>query len=46
LQADHRTSSPFVILGQMIETSAIRSDVQGFKIGPTSDGTYMFKVSK
>ena len=46
LQADHRKSSPFVMIGQQIETAAIRSDVNGFKIGPTSDATYMFKVSK
>ncbi len=46
MQALHRKTSPFVIIGQMIETAAIRSDVNGFKIGPTSDATYMFKVSK
>ncbi len=46
LQADHRKNSPFVMIGQMIETAAIRSDVKGFKIGPTSDATYMFRVSK
>ena len=46
LQEDHRKNSPFILIGQMIETAAIRSDVQGFKIGPTSDATYMFKVSK
>lgn len=46
LQADHRKVSPFVMIGQMIETAAIRSDVKDFKIGPTSDATYMFKVSK
>ena len=46
LQADHRKSSPFVLIGQQIETAAIRSNVKDFKIGPTSDATYMFKVSK
>ena len=46
LQADHRKNSPFVILGQQIETAAVRSDVNGLVIGPTSDATYMFKVSK
>jgi len=46
LQTDHRQNSPFVMIGQMIETAAIRNDVKGFKIGPTSDATYMFKVSK
>jgi len=24
----------------------MRSDVEGLKLGPTSDSTYMFKVSK
>ena len=26
--------------------AAFRSNVQGLKLGPTSDSTYMFKVSK
>ena len=46
MQAEFRRTSPFVMLYQMIETAAMRSDVQDLKIGPTSDGTYMFKVSK
>ncbi len=46
MQADHRKNSPFVMIAQQIETAAIRSNVQGFKIGPTSDATYMFRVSK
>jgi peptide/nickel transport system substrate-binding protein len=46
LQGDFRTNSPFVMLFQQTEVAALRSDVQGFKIGPTSDSTYMFKVSK
>jgi len=46
LQAEHRKVGPFVIIGQQIETAAIRRDVQGFRIGPTSDATYMFRVSK
>ena len=46
IQAEHRKTSPFVMIGQQIETAAIRSDIQGFKLGPTSDATYMFRVSK
>ena len=46
IQAEHRKSSPFVLLGQQIETAAVRADVNGLKLGPTSDSTYMFKVTK
>jgi len=46
IQAEFRKTSPFVMLYQQIEVAAFRSDVQGLKIGPTSDATYMFKVSK
>jgi peptide/nickel transport system substrate-binding protein len=31
---------------QQTEVAAYRSNLQGLKIGPTSDATYMFKVSK
>jgi peptide/nickel transport system substrate-binding protein len=46
IQATFRKDSPFVMLYQQTEVAAFRSDVQGLKIGPTSDTTYMFKVSK
>ena len=46
MQADFRKSSPFVMLFQQVEVAAYRSDVSGLKIGPTSDSTYMFRVSK
>lgn len=46
IQAEFRKTSPFVMLYQQIEVAAFRSDVQGLQIGPTSDATYMFKVSK
>jgi peptide/nickel transport system substrate-binding protein len=46
MQADFRKSSPFIMLFQQVEVAAYRSDVSGLKIGPTSDSTYMFKVSK
>ncbi len=46
MQADFRKDSPFVMLFQQTEVAAYRSNVAGLKIGPTSDSTYMFKVSK
>ncbi|MEP6656754.1 MAG: ABC transporter substrate-binding protein [Betaproteobacteria bacterium] len=46
MQAEFRKDSPFVMLYQQTEVAAFRSNVEGLKIGPTSDTTYMFKVSK
>ena len=46
MQAEFRKTSPFIMLYQQLETAALRSDVNNFKIGPTSDATYMFRVSK
>ena len=46
IQAEFRKSSPFVMLYQQTEVAAYRSNVDGLKIGPTSDSTYMFVVGK
>jgi peptide/nickel transport system substrate-binding protein len=46
MQADFRKNSPFIMLFQQVEVAAMRADVKGLKIGPTSDSTYMFRVSK
>ena len=46
IQAEFRRTSPFVMLYQQTEVAAFRGDVQGLKLGPTSDTTYMFKVAK
>ena len=46
MQADFRKSSPFVMIYQQTEVAAFRSNVKELKLGPTSDSTYMFKVSK
>ena len=46
LQADFRKTSPFIILSQQTDVAAIRSNVDGFKLGPTSDTNYMFRASK
>lgn len=46
IQAEFRKSSPFVMLYQQTEVAAYRSNVDGLKIGPTSDSTYLFRVAK
>jgi peptide/nickel transport system substrate-binding protein len=46
IQAEFRRTSPFVMLWQQTEVAAFRSNVDGLKIGPTSDSTYTFNVSK
>jgi peptide/nickel transport system substrate-binding protein len=46
LQADFRKTSPFVMLFQQTEVAAYRGNVDGLKLGPTSDSTYLFGVSK
>ena len=46
MQADFRKDSPFIMIYQQTEVAAMRSNVQGLKLGPTSDSTYMHKVSK
>ena len=46
IQAEFRKSSPFVMLYQQTDVAAFRANVQGLKIGPTSDSTYLFVVSK
>jgi peptide/nickel transport system substrate-binding protein len=34
------------MLFQQTEVAAVRSNVDGLRLGPTSDSTYLFKVSK
>ncbi len=46
MQAEFRKTSPFIMIYQQVETAALRSNVNNLKIGPTSDSTYMFKVTK
>ena len=46
MQAEFRATSPFVMLYQQTEVAAYRANVDGLRIGPTSDSTYMFAVSK
>jgi peptide/nickel transport system substrate-binding protein len=46
IQAEFRKSSPFVMLFQQTEVAALRAGVDGFRIGPTSDSTYMHVVTK
>jgi peptide/nickel transport system substrate-binding protein len=46
LQAEFRRTSPFVMLYQQIEVAAYRSNVEGLRLGPTADSTYLFLVGK
>ncbi len=46
IQAEFRRTSPFVMLYQQTEVAAYRANVAGLKIGPTSDSTYLFPVTK
>jgi len=46
IQAEFRATSPFVMLYQQTDVAAYRSNVDGLRIGPTSDSTYMFAVAK
>ena len=46
MQAEFRKTSPYIMLYQQLETSALRAEVQNYRIGPTSDATYMFRVTK
>ena len=46
IQAEFRRTSPFIMLYQQTEVASMRSNVDGLKLGPTSDSTYMFNVSK
>jgi peptide/nickel transport system substrate-binding protein len=46
IQAEFRQTSPFVMLYQQTEVAAYRSSVEGLRIGPTADATYLFAVSK
>jgi len=46
MQAEFRKTSPFVMLFQQTQVAAVRANVEGFKLGPTSDSTYVFTVSK
>ncbi len=46
IQAEFRKTSPFVMLYQEIEVAAYRANVDGLKIGPTADSTYLFNVAK
>ncbi len=46
IQAEFRKTSPFVMLYQQTEVAAYRANVDGLRIGSTSDSTYVFNVSK
>ena len=46
IQGEFRRTSPFVMLFQQTEVAGVRANVEGFRIGPTSDSTFMSLVSK
>lgn len=46
LQREHQKTSPFVIMFQQIEVAAARSNVSGFRIGPSSSGNYYWNIEK
>lgn len=46
IQAEFRRTSPFVMLFQQTDVAGVRASVDGFRIGPTSDSTYLHVVSK
>jgi peptide/nickel transport system substrate-binding protein len=46
IQAEFRKTSPFVMLFQQNDVAAYRANVDGLKLGPTSDTTYLFAVGK
>jgi len=46
IQKEFIKTSPFVMLFQQVEVAALRSNVDGLKIGPTFDSTLMSTVSK
>lgn len=46
MQAEFRRTSPFIMLFQQTEVAAVRSNVDGLRLGPTSDTTYFFGVTK
>lgn len=46
MQAEFRSSSPFIMIYQMTEVAAYRTNVSGFRIGSTSDTNYVYRASK
>ena len=46
MQAEFRATSPFVMLYQQTEVAAYRANVEGLRIGSTSDSTFVYRVSK
>ena len=46
MQAEFREASPYVMLYQQTEVAAMRSNISGFRIGSTSDSTYVYRVTK
>jgi len=46
MQAQFRAESPFVMIYQQLQVAAVRAGVAGFRLGPTSDTTFLAPVTK
>jgi peptide/nickel transport system substrate-binding protein len=46
IQAEFRKASPFIMLYQQTDVAAHRANVEGLRLGPTADTSYLFTVSK
>jgi peptide/nickel transport system substrate-binding protein len=46
IQREHQETSPFVIMFQDIEVASQRSNVKGFKLGPSFDSNFYKNVTK
>ena len=46
LQAQFREQSPFVMIFQQLQVAGVRAGISGFRLGPTSDTTFLAPVSK
>ena len=46
MQAEFRKTSPFIMLYQQTEVAGYRSNLDGFKLGPSFSTNYVYNVSK
>ena len=46
IQARFRATSPFIMMYQQMQVAGVRASVEGFRLGPTSDTTFLAPVVK
>ncbi|MDR3368556.1 ABC transporter substrate-binding protein [Rhodoferax sp.] len=46
MQAEFRATSPFIMIYQQTEVAAYRTNVSGFRVGPTQDTNYVYRAVK